>query len=237
MRLDKYLLEKFDLRSRTYAENLIKTGGVRVNGAEIRKTAYDVTDETVEIVDSSDFASQGAYKLEEAFSVFKINVDGRACADIGCSNGGFTDCLLRHGAASVIAVDVAECALPSRLLGSGRVKFLRANARELPEDFPKAEFVCSDLSFISLRLILPQIYRILEDGGEAVALIKPQFELDKNSLTKNGIVADAKLRKHAVDKVVGFARETGFEIVGLSESPIRFKSKNVEYLLFLRKQK
>ena len=137
MRLDKYILDKFDLRSRTYAENLIKTGGVLVNGAKITKTAYDVTDEHVEIVDSNDYASQGAYKLEEAFRVFDINVKGKICADIGCSNGGFTDCLLRRGAERVIAVDVAECALPKHLLDGGKVEFIRANARDLPKDFPK----------------------------------------------------------------------------------------------------
>ena len=235
MRLDKYILEKFDLRSRTYAENLIKTGGVLVNGVKITKTAYDVTDEHVEIVDSNDYASQGAYKLEEAFRVFDINVKGKICADIGCSNGGFTDCLLRRGAERVIAVDVAECALPKHLLDGGKVEFIRANARDLPKDFPKVRFACSDLSFISLKLVFPQIYGILEDGAEAVTLVKPQFELDKNSLTKNGIVTNEKLRKRAVDAVVSFAAEVGFDILGLSEAPIRFKTKNVEYLLYLRK--
>lgn len=234
MRLDKYILSTFNLRSRTYAENLILTGSVLVNGVAVLKPSFDITNEEVSLIDDG-YASQGAYKLEEAFETFHLEVSGKLCADIGCSNGGFTDCLLRHGADRVIAVDVAECALSEALLDSGRVTFVKANARELPVDFPSIQFVCSDVSFISLGLVLPQIHRILQKGGEAVVLVKPQFELDRSALTKSGIVTSGKLREHALNKIVSCALSLGFEIAGKVQAPIRYQNKNIEYLLYLKK--
>lgn len=236
MRLDKLIQEKFKLKSRTYAENLIKTGMVLVNGKIAKKTGLDVDESAdVEILDNMGYASQGAYKLEHAFEIFNINVNDRTCADLGCSNGGFTDCLLRHGARSILAIDVAECALDEGLLSSGRVSFLRANARELPEELYRVDFVCGDLSFISQRLILPSVYKLLKSGGEAVMLIKPQFELDKSALNKSGIVDSEPLRKRAVELVKGYAIAAGFEILALATAPIRYASKNVEYLIWLKK--
>lgn len=235
MRLDKYLQSKFNLKSRTYAENLIKTGAVLIDGKIAQKSGQDVTDGTdVQIVEDKQYASQGAYKLEKAFESFSIDVLGKSCADIGCSNGGFTDCLLRRGAKSVLAIDVAECALDNKLLSSGKVTFLRANARELPP-LEQVDFICSDLSFISLKYTLPSMYSLLKEGGDAVVLIKPQFELDKNALNKNGIVQIEKLRQRAVDAVKGYAIENSFSIINLTESPIRYENKNIEYLLHLKK--
>lgn len=236
MRLDKYLQTKYNLKSRTYAENLVKTGCVLVDGKIASKTSLDVDEKNViEVKNDDGYASQGAYKLEKAFEDFSVDVQRKICADIGCSNGGFTDCLLRHGAERVIAVDVAECALPENLLNSGKVDFLRANARELPQDFLTVDFLCSDLSFISLEYVLKEMYRVLKSGGEAIVLIKPQFELDRSALNKSGIVTDEKLRKRAIEKVRSFAISVGFEILGLTTSPIRYEYKNVEYLLYLKK--
>ncbi|MCM1305768.1 MAG: TlyA family RNA methyltransferase [Bacteroides sp.] len=235
MRLDRYLQITYDMRSRTYAENLIKTGGVFVNGNVVVKPSYSVNDgDVVEIFDDG-YASQGAYKLEEAFLKFGLSVTGKVCADIGCSNGGFTDCLLRRGAKYVYAVDVAECALNPSLLESGKVKFIRSNARELLSDFHKVDFVCSDVSFISLKLVLPEIFRILNGGGEAVVLVKPQFELDKSALGKSGIVTNEKLRVRALDGIKACAISLGFQIVGIATSPIRYQNKNIEYLLYVKK--
>lgn len=235
MRLDKYLQDIYNLRSRTYAENLIKTGGVFVNGKTVTKPSYDVSDGDCITVADDGYASQGAYKLEEAFARFGLNVDNKICADIGCSNGGFTDCLLRHGAELVYAVDVAECALHPSLLENGKVEFIRANARELPRDFNKVDFVCSDVSFISLKLVLPEIFRILKSDGEAVVLVKPQFELDKSALGKSGIVTNEKLRLRALDGIKACAISLGFQILNVAVSPIRYQNKNVEYLLLLKK--
>lgn len=236
MRIDKYIQEIFNLKSRTYAENLIKTGSVMLNGKIVSKSSTDVTDsDDVQIVNDDNYASQGAYKLEKAFCDFNLNVEGKNCADIGCSNGGFTDCLLRHGAKRVLAVDVADCALDDRLLESGKVEFLRANARELPSDLEKVEFLCSDVSFISLTYVLKSMFDLLKTGGEAVVLVKPQFELDKSALNKSGIVTDEKLRKRAVENVKKYAENIGFAILDLSTSPIRYENKNIEYLLFMKK--
>lgn len=236
MRIDKYIQDKFNLKSRTYAENLIKTGSVLLRGKVVTKSSLDVGEnDDIEIVNDENYASQGAYKLEKAFDDFSLDVNGKNCADIGCSNGGFTDCLLRHGAKHVLAVDVADCALDSKLLESGKVDFLKANARELPKNLEKVDFLCSDVSFISLKYVLQSMFDLLKNGGEAVVLVKPQFELDKSSLTKSGIVTDEKLRKRAVESVKSYAISVGFEILDLSTSPIRYENKNVEYLLYLKK--
>lgn len=236
MRIDKYIQDKFNLKSRTYAENLIKTGSVLLRGKVVTKSSLDVGEnDDIEIVNDENYASQGAYKLEKAFDDFSLDVNGKNCADIGCSNGGFTDCLLRHGAKHVLAVDVADCALDSKLLESGKVDFLKANARELPKILEKVDFLCSDVSFISLKYVLQSMFDLLKNGGEAVVLVKPQFELDKSALTKSGIVTDEKLRKRAVESVKSYAISVGFEILNLSISPIRYENKNVEYLLYLKK--
>lgn len=235
MRLDKYIQAKFNLKSRTYAENLIKTGSVFVDGKAVTKSGEDVDDNNkVEIADNQNFASQGAYKLEKAFEEWNIDVQGKSCADIGCSNGGFTDCLLRRGAGRVLAIDVGECALEKRLLDSGKVEFLRANARELPP-LEQVDFLCSDLSFISLKYVLGSMYSLLKDGGQAVVLVKPQFELDKSALNKNGIVKSEKLRKIALDNVKNYVIDCGFSISGETQSPVRYENKNIEYLLLLKK--
>lgn len=235
MRLDKFIQLKFNLKSRTYAENLIKTGNVSVDGKVITKSGAEV-DEHNEIVvtDDNNFASQGAYKLEKAFDEWHLDVIGKYCADIGCSNGGFTDCLLRHGASKVLAIDVGECALENSLLNSGKVEFLRANARELPPLDP-VDFICSDLSFISLKYVLESMFSLLKNGGECVVLVKPQFELDKNALNKNGIVTDEKLRRKAIENVKSYAVSSGFSVKAETISPIRYENKNVEYLLLLHK--
>lgn len=236
MRIDKYIQDKFNLKSRTYAENLIKTGSVLLRGKVVTKSSLDVGEnDDIEIVNDENYASQGAYKLEKAFDDFSLDVNGKNCADIGCSNGGFTDCLLRHGAKHVLAVDVADCALDAKLLESGKVDFLKANARELPKNLEKVDFLCSDVSFISLKYVLQSMFDLLKNGGEAVVLVKPQFELDKSVLTKSGIVTDEKLRKRAVESVKSYAISVGFEILDLSTSPIRYENKNVEYLLYLKK--
>jgi len=235
LRLDKFIYEKFELRSRSYAENLIKTGAVIINGKPCLKASCEALQtDNIEIIDEN-YASQGAYKLEKAFSGFGLDVNGKTCADIGCSNGGFTDCLLRHGAEKVVAVDVAECALSDELLSSGRVEFIRANARELPSSLFDFDFACTDVSFISLKLVLPELFRILRKGGECVALVKPQFEVGKKALNKNGIVKDKKDGEKALSDIIRFAENLGFKTLGSCVSPVRFESKNIEYLLYLKK--
>ena len=236
MRLDKFLQEKFNLKSRTYAENLVLTSRVKVDGKIVQKPSLDVGENSiVEIVEDENYASQGAYKLAHAVQIFSLSLKDKCCLDIGCSNGGFCDVLLRNGACKITAVDVAECALDERILKDERVTFLRANARELPLDDESFDFVCSDVSFISLTYILNEIFRVLRISGECVLLVKPQFELEKSALDKNGIVKSEKLRQSALDKIVDLAKGVGFSVAGTGVSPVRYQNKNVEYLLYLKK--
>lgn len=236
MRLDKYIQQKFNLKSRTYAENLILTERVEVDGKIVKKPSFDVDESAeVKILNDENFASQGAYKLEEAFECFSLVAKNKYCLDVGCSNGGFTDVLLRRGANKIVALDVAECALPSELLNSGKIEFLRANARKMPLANDTFDMVVSDVSFISLTYILAEIFRVLKVNGEAIVLVKPQFELDKSALDKNGIVKTEKLRLKALEQVSEFAKSVGFVIAGTGTAPIRYQNKNVEYLLYLKK--
>ena len=235
MRLDKFLLLKFGLRSRTYAENLILSGRVTVAGKTELRPAFDIDEDhpaEVEVIRDEDYASLGAYKLERALDGFSLSVEGLDAADIGCSNGGFTDLLLRRGARSVLAVDVGECALPERLLGDRRVTFLRANARDLGGVAPVG-FLTADLSFISLTLVLPSLRSVIAPGGKAVVLVKPQFELGKSALDKRGVVKTEKLALSALHAVKDAAMRAGFLVLGSLPSPRRSEKMNREYLLLL----
>ena len=168
MRLDKHLQEVEGVRSRTYAASLVERGLVTVNGEVAHKVSREVSEgDRVEILSDDAFASRGAYKLKKAHEEFAFDAENLDCADIGCSNGGFTDLLLRLGARSVLAVDVGECALPEGLVNDPRVAFLRANAR-FPIPAPPKDFVVADLSFISLSLVMPTIYSLLKEGGRMI---------------------------------------------------------------------
>ncbi len=237
MRIDKYIQEKYHLKSRTYAENLILLQKVTVNGKVCLKPSMQVDDNSSIDVDLSyDYASQGARKLLEAIKVFEIDVSGKSTIDLGCSNGGFCDVLLRNGAKSVLGIDVGDCALPDNLLSDKRLSFLKANARELPESLNKtADIVTGDLSFISLKLILPSVYKLLKQNGESVLLIKPQFEVGKSALSKDGIVIHEKDRNRAVDEIKSFAQNLGFSVIGTTQSPAVYEGKNIEYLVYLKK--
>lgn len=235
MRLDVFLQREFSLRSRTYAENLILRGLVEVDGRVVKKPSFDVPEDCkTAILQDDNYASQGAYKLAEALRAFSIDLSGADCADIGCSNGGFTDLMLRREAKSVLAVDVGECALPESILADSRVTFLKANARELPPTKDK-DFLSADLSFISLTLVLPAFFGVLKEGGKAVLLVKPQFEAGRSALSKKGIVLSEKERAKAVEKVASSAETIGFKVLGSTPSPVMYEDKNREYLLLLEK--
>lgn len=237
MRLDLYLSEKFGY-SRTKAAGMIADGFVCVSGKTVTKASYGVKDsDEVVVTKEYRFASRGGDKLEKAFSDFSLDVDGRICADIGASNGGFTDCLLSHGAAKVYAVDVGACAFDDALKNDPRVVVMdNTNARDLNENSfgELCAFACIDVSFISLKLVLPAVLSTVEKGGEIVALIKPQFEAGKKNLTKTGLVLSEKVRKSVVDDIVSFAQNIGTKFIGLTTAPLR-EGKNVEYLIRLKK--
>ena len=241
-RLDLALVERGLAESRTLAQALILEGKVRVFGQVERKASRSV-DETMdlEIEAPPRFVSRGGEKLEGAFCKWSsLSAEGRTCIDVGSSTGGFTDCLLQHGAAFVMAVDVGTNQLAYKLRSDPKV-WVRENynARYMKrEDLPQVpSLAVTDVSFISLKLILPPIVDVLEDGGEIVALIKPQFEVGRGN-APGGLVRDEALRIAARDGIVDFAvSELGLELLGLDVSPIKGREMgNIEYLSYWRKK-
>ena len=258
-RLDLLLVERGLVDSRTRAQALVLEGKVRVGGQVETKASRQVEVEVeVEVEAPPRFVSRGGEKLEGAFALWGgagsrigdqgsgvktlavLDVREKVCLDVGSSTGGFTDCLLQHGAAFVMAVDVGTNQLAYKLRTDPRV-WVRENynARFMrTEDLPQVpEVAVTDVSFISLKLILPPIAAVLAPGGRIVALIKPQFEVGKGN-APGGLVRDEKLRIEARDEIVRFAADDlGLKLLGLAESPIRGKEMgNVEYLSYWRKK-
>ena len=241
MRLDAFLFDGGFCQSRTEAKNFILEGAVSVNGKVVKKAAFDVVGDENVFVDKSSkkYVSRGGLKLEGALDHFKISVEGVRAIDIGASSGGFTDCLLQRGAAHVIAVDSGTMQLSPLLRSDSRVSvFENYNARYMdPSDFEYVpDFAVMDVSFISATLIIPSVAKILDVNGRFVCLIKPQFEVGKSGLGKGGIVKSESLRKDAVKKVLGSAEASGFETLGVMESPIVGGDGNVEFLGFFRRK-
>lgn len=244
MRLDVYLTEKGICRSRSAAQQLINLGGVTVNGKTAVKNSLEVADsDEVKIVELMlpKYVGRGGQKLERALELWSVDLGGKVCLDIGSSTGGFTDCMLQSGAARVFAVDVGSGQLNEKLRADERVISLEnTDIRDFTfnkYDISAAEFIGTDVSFISLKLVLPHIYRLLAEGGKAVALIKPQFEAGRGSLSKKGIVRDEKTRLRCVEEIKRFAEQCGFTVMGTSVSPITGGDGNIEYLLGLRKER
>ncbi|HYH06892.1 MAG TPA: TlyA family RNA methyltransferase [Thermoanaerobaculia bacterium] len=234
-RLDVVLVERGLVDSRAKAQSLIMARRVLVNGQFVDKAGASVTEEDEVSVAELEhpWVGRGGMKLAHAVQSFSVNVHGKVCADIGASTGGFTDVMLKHGAAKVYAIDVGYGQLDVSLRNDPRViNREKVNARYLqPENFDEPiEFVSIDVSFISLKLILPAVANFLT--GELVALIKPQFEVGKHDVGKGGIVRDDEKRAAAVESVVAFARETGFAVKGVIESPVKGAEGNVEYLMY-----
>lgn len=240
-RLDVALTERGLAETRTKAQALILAGEVRVAGQTEYKASRKVDEnDLVEVAAPPRFVSRGGEKLAGAFESFpELSAQDKICLDVGSSTGGFTDCLLQHGARRVMAVDVGTNQLAYKLRTDPRV-WVRENfnARYMkPEDLPEVPALAvTDVSFISLELILPPIAGVLESGGEIVALIKPQFEVGKGN-APGGLVRDDDLRQAAVDKIVKFGRdELALELLGLVKSPVPGREMgNIEYLSYWRK--
>ena len=241
LRLDSVLADRGLAASRTVAQSLVLEGKVRVNGQVAAKPSVAVCEtDLIEVEAPPRFVSRGGEKLEGAFSAFDgWRVDGLVCLDVGSSTGGFTDCLLQHGARRVMAVDVGTNQLAWKLRSDPRV-WVRENfnarymkADDLPETPARA---VTDVSFISLKLILPPMVDVLEPGGEIVSLIKPQFEAGRG-LAPGGVVTDPSIREQVVEDISAFGRDKlGLSLLGVVESPVRGKDKgNVEYLAWWRK--
>lgn len=242
-RLDLLLVEKGFAETRTRAQALIMSGEVRVCGQVETKASRQIAEDVcIEVEKPPRFVSRGGEKLAGAFDLWRekgLSAVGKICLDVGSSTGGFTDCLLQNGADKVMAVDVGTNQLAYKLRSDPRV-WVRENynARYMKrEDLPELPALAvTDVSFISLKLILPPIRDVLSPGGEIVALIKPQFEVGKGK-APGGLVRDEKLRLEARDMIVDFAiNELGLSLLGLAESPIKGKEMgNIEYLSWWRK--
>ncbi len=257
MRADVYLAEKGLCQSRSRAQSDISSGRLYVNGKCVTKSSFDISDgDTVELRgEDMPYVGRGGLKLKGALDVFGKEVftqekgvfrvsghvfcpNGKICADIGASTGGFTDCLLQNGAKRVYAIDCGSGQLHESLVSDPRVVNIENfNARELNASVTdgRVDVAVMDVSFISQTLILPAIYNILKDGGELISLIKPQFEAGKSALGHKGIVKNDKYRISAVKNVILAARALGFALAGLAGSPIKGGDGNTEYLAYFVK--
>jgi 23S rRNA (cytidine1920-2'-O)/16S rRNA (cytidine1409-2'-O)-methyltransferase len=234
-RLDVALVDRGLVETRSKAQSLIMARRVLVNGAFVAKAGANVTDDDAVTIAELEhpWVGRGGMKLAHALKAFGIDVAGKICADIGASTGGFTDVMLKNGAMKVYAIDVGYGQLDVSLRNDPRVvNREKVNARYLSAtDFKeRIDFASIDVSFIPLKLILPAVKTFLD--GELVALIKPQFEVGKRDVGKGGIVRDAEKRRDAVGAVVAAAREIGFDVNGVIESPVKGAEGNIEFLMY-----
>lgn len=235
-RLDNILVERGYFSSRSQAAAAVMAGEVMVNGQPVTKAGAQMPpDAVIELRQALGFVSRGGLKLEKAFQEFHIDVTGLVALDAGASTGGFTDCLLQHGAGRVIAVDVGYGQLDWRLRQDSRVVVMeRTNIRGLtPEMLPeRPDFATFDLSFISLKKVLPAVIACLKPDFGAVALIKPQFEAGRERVGKGGVVRDEEIRRQVVDDIQAFIEAQGWQVQGMTESPVKGPKGNVEYLIY-----
>ncbi len=238
-RLDAELLARGLVPSRERGRALIMAGVVYVGGQKALKAGQTVRpDDSIEVRENvNPYVSRGGLKLEKAMRDFPICLQEKICMDVGASTGGFTDCMLQNGAAKVYAVDVGYGQLAWKLRTDPRVVNLeRTNFRyctraQIPDAIDLASV---DVSFISLRIILPVLRELLAGAGEAVCLIKPQFEAGREHVGKKGVVRDRAVHESVVCSILKYAAETGFDVLGLTFSPIKGPEGNIEYLMFLR---
>ena len=238
-RLDVLVVSRGLCDSREQAQRLILAGEVAVKDQVITKPGTKVDDSLpVTVKNKPKYVSRGGLKLEGALQAFPVPVEGKVCLDIGSSTGGFTDCLLQNGAARVHAVDVGTNQLVWKLRSDPRVIVKEQfNARYMtPGDLgEKVQLIVSDVSFISLTKILPAAYACLEEGGDLLVLIKPQFELQPEDIGPGGIVRDPALHRRAVEKIHDFVvNELHREWMGVADSPIKGMEGNTEFLAWLR---
>ena len=239
-RIDVLLFEKGLAPSREKARTMIMAGNVYVDNQKCDKPGETVSEDAqIEMRGSTlKYVSRGGLKLEKAMQCFPIELEGKTCMDIGASTGGFTDCMLQNGAKRVYSVDVGYGQLAWQLRQDPRVVNLeRTNARHLTrEQVPEEiDFFSVDVSFISLRIILPAVRPLLRDGGRAVCLIKPQFEAGREKVGKKGVVRDKAVHEEVVAVICDFAVQNGYSVLGLTFSPVKGPEGNIEYLVFLEK--
>ena len=240
IRLDVALVEGGFAESREKAKALIMSGIVFVNNQKSDKAGNTVKpDDIIEVRgETLKFVSRGGLKLEKAVNVFNFSLENKICADIGASTGGFTDCMLQNGAKKVFAIDVGYGQLAwklrtdERVINLERTNFRYVTKNEVPDEL---DFASVDVSFISLSLILPVMRELLKENGEAVCLIKPQFEAGKENVGKKGVVRDKTVHIAVIEKIIRLILENNFTLLGLDFSPVKGPEGNIEYLCHIRK--
>lgn len=238
-RLDVMLVNRGMVESREKAKALIMAGEVFVDGQREDKAGSMFKEECrIELRGTPmKYVSRGGYKLEKMVELHGIRLEGKTCMDVGASTGGFTDCMLQNGAQKVYAIDVGTNQLVWKLRNDERVISMeKTNIRNVvPEMIPdKIDFVTIDVSFISLKLVLPPVKALLSEHAELVCLIKPQFEAGREKVGKKGIVREAETHLEVLQQVLGFTCELGFLVKDVTFSPIRGTEGNIEYLMFLQ---
>ena len=239
-RLDVAVFEGGYAPSREKAKAIIMAGLVYVNNQKVDKAGFELKEGDVLEVRGKTlkYVSRGGLKLEKAMECFPITLTDKICMDVGASTGGFTDCMLQNGAKKVYSIDVGYGQLAWKLRTDDRVVNLeRTNFRYVDNTVvkDKIDFSSVDVSFISLSHILPVLSTLLSDTGEAVCLIKPQFEAGKEKVGKKGVVRDLNVHREVVKKVIDLALDNGFDVLGLEFSPIKGPEGNIEYLIFIKK--
>jgi 23S rRNA (cytidine1920-2'-O)/16S rRNA (cytidine1409-2'-O)-methyltransferase len=231
-RIDRMLVERGLAETRERAQRLIMAGQVVVNSRTIDKPGTRIpSDADVQVTGRLPYVSRGGLKLEAALDAFRLGVSGQAVADVGASTGGFTDCLLQRGAARVYAIDVGYGQLAWKLRQDSRVIVMeRTNARYLEALPERVHVAVVDVSFISLRLILPAVAGWLSPGAHIVSLIKPQFEAGKRQVGKGGVVRDPAVHRQVLERILGWAQERNWALRGLIRSPITGPAGNAEFL-------
>ncbi len=240
IRLDVAVFERGFAPSREKAKAVIMAGLVYVNNQKVDKAGTEIKEDDILEVrgNTLKYVSRGGLKLEKAMQEFPITLEGKICMDVGASTGGFTDCMLQNGAVKVYSVDVGYGQLAWKLRCDERVVNLeRTNFRYADEEIikDKIDFSSVDVSFISLKHILPNLNKLLADDGTAVCLIKPQFEAGREKVGKKGVVREKSVHLEVVNNVINIALENGFSVCGLQFSPIKGPEGNIEYLIYLVK--
>lgn len=240
IRLDVAVFERGYAASREKAKAIIMAGQVYVNNQKADKVGTQIKEDDILEVRGKTLAyvSRGGLKLEKAMKQFPITINDKICMDVGASTGGFTDCMLQNGAVKVYSIDVGYGQLAwklrtdERVVNLERTNFRYVTREQIPDEI---DFSSVDVSFISLKHILPVLSTLLQKEGQAVCLIKPQFEAGKEKVGKKGVVRDLNVHIEVVEKVINLAVENGFSVMGLDFSPIKGPEGNIEYLVFLVK--
>lgn len=241
LRLDVAVFERGYAETREKAKALIMAGSVYLNGQKVLKGGATVKEtDVIEVRGAvNPYVSRGGLKLHKAVASFGLELKDCICMDIGASTGGFTDCMLQNGASKVYSIDVGYGQLAwklrcdERVVNLERTNFRYVTREQIPDEI---DFASVDVSFISLKLILPVMHTLLKNGGKSVCLIKPQFEAGKENIGKKGVVRDKSVHADVIAKITEFAAENGFAVLDVDFSPIKGPEGNIEYLMFVEKR-